>query len=356
MHTLYNKYILVLLMLMSGLVGIAQPKIVFDTPNNHVGEILYRTPKVVTFGFQNKGTEPFEILNVNTMCGCTKAEWTHGQILPGARGQITAEYDAKMLGTFFKELAVQTTIQDAPIYVNMEGRVVTKRLKYYGDFPFDLGNIRINTNYLEFDDVNRGDKPVAELQVFNQERTPYRPELMHLPSYLSMQAIPEVIAGGRTGRIRLILDSDKLGLLGLNQTRIFISRYLGDKVGEDNEIIVSSVLLPARQELSPEDLSRAPKMTLSKQELTFDPNDKKKLTETITITNNGQTKLNIRTVQVFNQALSVSLGNRTIEPDKSTTLKVTLNPKYLKKAKNRPRVLLITDDPEHAKQIINVNL
>lgn len=345
-----------MLMMVSSLIVMAQPKIVFDTPKYHVGEILFRTPKTVTFGFQNKGNEPFEILDVNTMCGCTKAEWTQGQILPGARGQITAEYDAKMLGTFYKELAVMTTIQVDPIYVSMEGRVVTKRLNYHGDFPFDLGNIRINTNYMEFDDVNRGDHPVAELQVFNQERTPYRPELMHLPSYLSMEAIPEVIAGGRTGRIRLTLNSEKLALLGLNQTRIFISRYMGDKVGEDNEIIVSSVLLPALQELSPEDLSRAPKMELSQQELTFELDGDKKQTERVTITNNGQNDLNIRTVQVFNQALSVSLDNRKVAPGKSTTMKVTLNPKYLKKAKNRPRVLLITDDPEHPKQIINVNL
>ena len=41
---------------------------------------------------------------------------------------------------------------------------------------------------------------------------------------------------------------------------------------------------------------------------------------------------------------------------KSTRLKVTVNTKYLKKAKARPRVLLISDDPENAKKIINIHV
>lgn len=356
MHTLLNKYILTGLMLVGSLFSFAQGKMVFDIPNTHVGEILFQTPTTVNFHFTNKGNEPFEITEVNTMCGCTEATWTRGSIAPGSKGQISAIYDAKMLGTFRKELAVYTTLQKEPFYISMDGRVVTEKLDYKGDFPFDLGNIRINTNYLEFDDVNRGEHPYVELQVVNLERTPYRPQLMHLPAYLRMESVPEVIAGGRTGRIRVILDSDKLGLLGLNQTRIFIARFPGDKVSEENEILVSAVLLPSFAEMGPADMVKAPKMELSKTELSLDPSDKKKMSETITITNTGMTDLNIRTVQVFNQALSVSVGNRTVAPGKTTTMKVTLNPKYLKKAKNRPRVLLITNDPQHAKQIINVNL
>lgn len=344
-------------MLVSSLITLAQGKLVFDTPVIHVGEILFQTPKTVNFFFTNKGNEPFEIVGVNTMCGCTEATWTRGSILPGAKGEISAIYDAKMLGTFRKELAIYTTLQEEPIYITMEGRVVTEKLDFDGDFPIDLGNIRINTNYLEFDDVNRGEHPVAELQVVNLERTPYRPQLMHLPAYLRMESVPEVIAGGHTGHIRVILDSDKLSLLGLNQTRIFLARFPGDKVSEENEILVSSVLLPSFANLSSTDLTTAPKMELSRTEVDFaGMTSKKNPSQVITITNTGQTDLTIRTVQVFNQALSVSVGNRTIAPGKSTTMKVTLNPKYLKKAKNRPRVLLITNDPQHAKQIINVNL
>ena len=32
--------------------------------------------------------------------------------------------------------------------------------------------------------------------------------------------------------------------VGINQTNIYLARYLGDKVGNDNDIAVTSVLLP----------------------------------------------------------------------------------------------------------------
>lgn len=356
MYKAIRKIGMMAVMAAASLTAAAQGKVVVDNPVNHVGEVVFQTPKQVVFTFQNKGKTPMQIIDVKPSCGCTQADWTRGSIAAGGRGQITAVYDALMLGTFHKELAVYTTASKEPIYLQMEGRVVTTKLDYSGDFPIDLGNVRLNTNYLEFDDVNRGDHPVAELQIFNQERTPYRPQLMHLPAYLSVECFPEVIAGGRMGRVRVTLDSEKLGLLGLNQTRIYLSRYMGDKIGEKNEILVSSVLLPDFSNLTTEQLAVAPKMELSQNELQFDMNGKSKLTQVVTVTNNGQETLNIRTVQVFNQAVSVSLGDRTIQPGKSTQMKVTVNTKFLKKAKNRPRVLIISNDPSKAKQVINVSV
>lgn len=351
------KYICCLTAWMWGLTLLAQPEFVPDNAKQRVGEILFQRPKSVTFAYKNKGNKPLEIKNVVPSCGCTTVDWTKDPVEPGKAGLITAVYDAKMLGTFYKELAVYVEGQDEPIYLSMEGRVVTDMLDYTGDFPIDLGSLRLNANYVEFDNVNRGDHPYAEFQVVNLERTPYRPELMHLPSYLTAQSFPEVIAGGKVGRIRLTLDSEKLGLLGLNQTRIFLSRYMGDKVSETNEILVSAVLLPDFSNLSEEQLAKSPKIKFSSEDLDFgDLGGKSKMTQVVTISNEGQEPLEIRSVQVFNQALSVSLSKRTVDPGKSTTMKVTVNEKYLKKAKNRPRVLLITNDPRQAKTVVNVNV
>lgn len=352
-----RKYILLICAFITVSSVFAQPEFVADNAKQRVGEIMFQQPKTVTFTFKNKGNKPLVIKDVVPSCGCTTVEWEKAPVEPGKAGMITAVYDAKMLGTFYKELAVYTTTSDEPVYLSMEGRVVTSMLDYTGDFPIDLGSVRLNTNYVEFDNVNRGDHPAVEFQVVNLERTPYHPELMHLPAYLTAQCFPEAIAGGRAGRIRLTLDSEKLGLLGLNQTRIFLSRYPGDKVSENNEILVSAVLLPDFSNLSEEQLAKAPKIQLSAEELNFgDLGGKSKMTQEVVITNGGQEPLEIRSVQVFNQAISVSLSKRTIDSGKSTSLKVTVNEKYLKKAKNRPRVLLITNDPQHAKVDVNINV
>lgn len=334
----------------------AQNKLIVDQPMAHMGELIFQTPKSVTFTIKNKGKQAVEITDVKPSCGCTQATWTRGPIAPGGKAMVTAEYDAQILGHFQKELAVYVSGSDKPLYLQMEGRVVTKKLDYTGDFPIDLGGIRINTNYLEFDNVNRGDHPAVELQVFNQERTPYRPQLMHLPDYLTVQSFPEVIAGGRTGRIRITLQSEKLAFYGLSQTRIFLARHLGDKVSSKNEILVSSVLLPNFSQLTPEQLAIAPKMVLSEERLAFQMNGKKKLTQVVTLTNEGKQPLTISQVQVFNSAISVSVGDRTIQPGRSTQVKVTVNAKYIKKGKARPRILFISNDPNRPQQTIHINV
>ena len=132
---------------------------------------------------------------------------------------------------------------------------------------------------------------------------------------------------------------------------------MGDKVSEENEIVVSAVLLPDFSNLTADQIGQAPELTLSEEELDFGSmGDKRKLTRKLVITNTGKSTLNIRQVQVFNRSLSVSLGNRSLAPGKSTKLKVTVNAKYMKKAKARPRVLLISDDPKHPKTIVNVHV
>ena len=78
-----------------------------------------------------------------------------------------------------------------------------------------------------------------ELQVLNRGRKSYQPRLMHLPSYLTARYSPEVLAGGRIGKIELTLNSEKLNTMGLTQTSVYLSRYEGDHVSDENEIAVS---------------------------------------------------------------------------------------------------------------------
>ncbi len=341
----------------------AQPRMVVDTPQQKVGEMLWQNPKTVTFTFQNKGNKPLLISEVHPSCGCINVDFPRHAIPAGKSGTITATYDAGMLGSFYRELAVYTNVQDAPLYLSFQGRVVESALDYDGDFPIDLGNVRLNTNYIEFDDVNKGDHPVVELQVANMEHGTYTPQLMHLPEYLTAEYVPAIIQQGRVGKIRLTLNSEKLFLDGLNQTSIYLARYMGDKVSEKNEIVVSAVLLPAFRNLTPERLATAPHIVLTDNEkqvgsditVTMD-SKKNKVTKVLNVTNTGEEMLTVNAVQVFNRAMTVSLGDRNIPPHGSTKLKITLSGKELQRAKNGPRLLLISNDPRQAKTMLNINV
>ena len=180
---------------------------------------------------------------------------------------------------------------------------------------------------------------------------------MHLPPYLSAEYLPEDIPAGKAGTIRLTLDSEKLSTLGLNQTSIYLSRYMGDKIGETNEILVSAILLPSFADMSDEALAKAPELTISESSIDMgEMNGKKEISRNIILTNSGKSDLNIHAVQVFNNAIGVKLSDSSIRPGKSTKLKISVSARYLKKSKGRMRVMLITDAPKQAKQYINVDV
>lgn len=355
----------------------AQPRFLAEKPEQHLGELLFQAPKTIVYDFQNTGTQPLVIREVRPSCGCIQVTYPRDPIPAGGKGSVTALYDAALMGTFYRELAVYTNAGDQPVYLSFGGRVTEKAVEaidFDTHFPIDLGDIRLSTNSIEFDDVNKGDQPVAELQVVNMSRDRYTPQLMHLPAYLKAEYFPQVLHKGRTGRIRLTLDSGKLMMNGLNQTSIYMARQMGDRVGSDNEIVVSAVLLPAFAKLTASQLDRAPRIVMldgeemvnaptpgskpsGTAEINFSPAGRKtKLTKTIQVTNIGEEPLTVQSVQVFNRAVSVSLDNRLIPARGTSRLKITVDTKLLRKAKNKPRVLLICNDPRQAKTVLNLNV
>lgn len=347
-------HLVTLFLCLSCLSGWGQARFVPDAEIVKVGEVEFQVPRRVVFGFSNRGDADLRIVDVRPSCGCLRAVFPHDPIAPGQHGEVEITFDAKMLGTFHKDVEIRCEGAE-PIFLSMQGCVVREVHDYGAEFPIDLGNVLLETNYLEFDDVSRGDRPSVEFRLVNKEKTPFRPEMMHLPTYVKAQYLPETIPAGKVGTIRLELDSEALPTLGLNQTSVYLARYLGDKVGEANEILLSAVLLPDFSQLSDEQLAAAPLLETDKTDVQLSASDKARRTETILLSNRGKSDLHIRQVQVFSRVLSVSLGNQTLRPGHRTKLKITLHPEHLP-SKSRPRVLLITDDPEHPKQIFNVEV
>lgn len=335
----------------------AQPRFVPDTDIKKVGEVQFQVPRQFKLGFTNKGDSPLVVTEVTASCGCLDVSFPKTPIAAGSRGEIALTFDAKLLGSFYKEVAVLTNVSDTPAYIAIQGVVVPEVRDYSDEFPIDLGNVRLAANVVEFEDVHHGDCPTAELRILNTDRTAFRPELMHLPPYLSVRCEPEDIPAGKSGTIYLTLDSEKLNGLGLNQTSIYLSRYMGDKISETNEILVSAILLPSFANMSATALATAPELSVSESSVGIGvKSGKKSASYNVILTNTGKSDLHIQKVQVFNKALSVKIANSTIRPGRSTKLKITVTARYLHKSKGRMRVMLITDAPGQAKQYINVDI
>ena len=339
------------------LVGYAQPKATFDKMTHEFGVVLWKHPATATFQIKNDGDKPLVISNVTTSCGCTVADWTKEPIAPGATGVVTSTFAAKALGHFYKDIGVYCNASARPIYLMLRGEVSADPKNYTLTHPYEIGAIRLNKAAIEFDDTNKGDKPTMEILVANTTSDVYTPVLMHLPPYLEAVAVPERIGKKATGKIKVTLDTDKLPKFGLTTATVYLSRFPGDKVSEENAIPVSAVLLPDFSNMSQQQRLNPPAVQLSATEFTVPPlaeNAKKKLT--VVVKNVGKSDLDITDLQVFNPALGVQLKKRVLKPGAQTKMKITVYGKYLKKVKSAPRVLMITNDPNCPKIVIRVNV
>ena len=339
------------------LVGVAQPKATFDKKTHEFGVVLWKHPATATFKVKNDGDKPLVISNVTTSCGCTVADWTKTPIAPGATGEVTSTFDAKALGHFYKDIGVYCNASDRPIYLMLQGEVSADPRNYTLTHPYEIGAIRLDKNVIEFDDTHKGEKPSMEILVANTTSDVYTPVLMHLPPYLEAVAVPERIGKKATGKIKVTLDTDKLPKFGLTTATVYLSRFPGDKVSDENAIPVSAVLLPDFSNMSQQQRLNPPAVELSTTELTIPvlaENANKKLS--VVVKNVGKSNLEITDLQVFNPALGVQFKKRVLKPGASTKMKITVYGKYLKKVKGTPRVLMITNDPNCPKIIVKVNV
>lgn len=319
------------------------------------GKVEYNKPVTATFKMKNKGGRKLIISDVRVSCGCISADYPKDEISSGEDFELKVTYDARQMGHFFKEACIYSNGTKEPVYISMKGIVQEHVNDYSKTYPYKVGDLRVDKLDLEFDDVNRGDMPVEEINMVNEGTAVLEPNLMHLPPYLTAEASQPYLRPGQTGKIMVTLHSDLIHDLGITQTTLHLANRKGDKVSQENEINASAVLLPSFAQLTENELLNAPKITLSEEnEVTMDFGNKTKQTRKIEITNTGKSLLVIRSLRMFSDALRVTLGKTELAPGQKTTLKITADKELMAKARTTPRVLMITNDPNKAKVVIKI--
>lgn len=322
------------------------------------GQVVFNKPVTAEFVLKNDGLKPLVINNVLKSCGCTEVDYPKTGIAAGESFVIKAVYDAKQMGTFTKQVCLYTNADEEPFILSMRGKVVGSVVDFAGSYDEMLGVIKSDAQEVEFDDVNRGDRPVLRIHIFNPTDELLEPVVMHLPPYLHAFVSPSKVAPRHSAEISFVLDSKKLRDLGLNQTSVYLGERPGDKIAPEKEIVVSAVLLPGFENMTPAKKVLAPKIEMSATNLNLGSfNGKKKLKGEILITNKGKSELDIRSMQMFTMGLQVNLKKSKIQPGETVKMKVTAVAADLKKSRVRhPRILMITNDPDHAKVVVKINV
>ena len=322
----------------------------------NVGQVLFKQPVKAEFKLKNKGFRTLHIQDVKTSCGCITASFPE-TVAVGKDFTVSAVYDAQTLGHFYKQVAIYSNASKEPLVLTMQGVVVSEIKDFVGTYDFTLGDLKVDVNDIEFDDVNRGDRPSKKIHIFNNSNQVAQPVFMHLPSYLTAEMSPSRIAPHHSGTAVLYLDSRKLRDFGLTQTNIYLGFAPGDKVSEQKQLQVSTILLPAFQRMTEQELALAPKLKLSTDSLDLGSfYGRKRLKGEIELINTGRSPLEVRNLQMFSNGLEISLNKTKIEPGGQAKLKVTAIAGQIKEPKRVQRILMITNDPDKGKVVIKINV
>ncbi len=329
-------------------------KLIAEKTQIECGRVGYMQPVTATFELRNKGLRRLHIESVHPDCGCTAVEFPK-EVGAGDKFSIKMTYDARQLGHFHKMAAIKSNGSKEPVYLTMTGVVLTDVQDFSGTYPLSMGQLLLDKDVLEFDDVNKGDVPEQEIHICNNGTEVMQPNLMHLPQYLTATVKPETLLPGHAGKITVKLQSEMLRDYGLTQTTVYLAKQLGETVSSENAIDVSAILLPELRNSYSNGQSLAPQLQMSTTDIDFTSFDgKRKKTAVITIFNAGKSLLQISSMQLFTKGLRVTLDSREISPGQTVSLKVTGIAEELKAIRTRPRILMITNDPENPKVIINI--
>lgn len=321
------------------------------------GQVLFRKPVTVHFELTNEGGGAMQIKKVETSCGCTNVVYPKGSISEKKPFVVTATYDAKQMGHFEKYIDLYTNGASLPFTLTMRGVVVEEVKDFGGSYQYVVGRFKADKNEIMFDDVTKGDNPVAEIHLHNATGDQLSPVVMHLPDYLKADISPSSIPPGKQAVMHITLNSSMVKDYGLLQTSVYLGQKAGDKVSPDNQIDITAILLPHFGVVSDQQLVYMPKMKISESVLDLGEFEgKKKKKGTITIENLGRTDLEIQKMQMFTDGLTLDLSSAVIHPGEEAKLRITADKKMLRGVKKQPRVLLITNDPRMPKVIIDVNV
>lgn len=350
-----DKKTIITLLLPLTMLPMAAQRLTIQKTEIDCGKTGFNMPVTAEFELRNKGMRKLKIESVEVSCGCLEAQYPNDEISAGAKFTLKLTYNAEQLGHFVKTARIVSNGTKKPVTLTMKGLVVEELDDYSGTYPYVFGDLRSDKDNIEFDDVNKGDLPVQEIHIRNVGTSLLQPNIMHLPPFLTAVVSPETLRPGHSGKITVSLNSAKLHDYGLTQTSVFIGNKLGDKVSDENEIPVSAVLLPSFDGQTGANRQYAPKMQLSAESLDIDFEGKSKKKAVVTITNNGRTDLNISSLQMFTVGLRMTLGKQVVKPGETTELKITVYKEELKRARSKPRVLMITNDPDKPKVVISIN-
>lgn len=337
----------------------AQAGITYNKKSHDFGTINESDGDVeCEFEVTNTGDAPLLLIRAVSSCGCTVPEFNKEPIRPGQKGVIKVTYHAKgRPGPFTKSIRVYDN--SAPNHVSqvtITGNVLSSRT-VEDNYTYQVGgDLRIKTRALNFFDVypNKANR-TRTLQVYNEGNEPVQLSFRNVPKHIYIECEPQIIEPKKEGKVLITYCADKVKDWGMQKDNFELFVKGKETKMKDNRITVTADIWEDFSELSRKERDNAPSIEVSSRDITFGDCNKP-TTKSVTIKNNGKTKMLIRKIQNdMANVFTTNLSTETIKPGASATLEITFVPAQCKMSSISHHITIISNDPANSRVIVNMN-
>lgn len=340
----------------------AAPQLVWLNPHHDFGAFREEVgPVTCVFMAVNTGDEPVTVIDARANCGCTTPRYDRRPIAPGDTLRVSVAYNPDgRPGRFSKQVKVQTNATPSNVVLTIRGTVIGAANTLRSRYPEEIGPVRVSNIISPFGETLKGHVLAAAINIYNPTADTIRPAVGRKPGYINVLFRPEVIPPGEQGTMSMTAYTDRAEGWGLVEDSL---QLIPDSRHPENmaEIATVMILKEDFSKLTPDELAKAPVAALSETVIDFGTIDPAggPVTKSLTITDNGQNPLLIRSLSTPDKALSLKMSATKVKPGKSATVSVTVSPDRLETLPSGERVLnaritLITNAPASPTQIIRV--
>lgn len=303
-------------------------------------------PVSTVFSFVNTGSVPVSILAARASCGCTRPEYTRGEIAPGDTASVTVTYNPQgRPGTFSKYVQIETNDAEAKkTRLIIKGTVVGAPLSVGKRFPVKLGEyVSLARPAVMFGQVKKNGMRTAKLEAYNNSIDTLRPKVVAAPAYVDVDIAPDRPAPGEHFAMVFFFRADEQPAYGLVDDSVAVD--FGDG---PHSIPLVAMVEEDFSTLDDEQIADAPVVEVNQNIDLGSVEQGSQLSRTVKLKNVGKSVLKVRRVYSADPGVSARVKSLEIKPGKTGEIYVDIAPAATSGKMVNVRVMLITNDPRHS--------
>lgn len=350
-----HRYIATILFTICALTASAQTSLVFTPTEWDFGTILENEGRVShTFTGTNTTDKPIVILDIFSSCGCTVPEFSRKPIRVGETVEVKVTYDPmNRPGTFIKDLTIYDAERRKVAKLTVRGSVTPRQKSIEELYPVPVADgLRITDGLCAFSYLYHGRSTMSYIGFVNTSQKPVQLALLaNESSGLLTLDYPREIAAGACGEINIGYNIPEQSPCYGTVKDVLTFRINGRNASVP---LVTHGIAVDNPALSDE--KSAPKAEVDKYILKFGvlkrASGLQKLP--LRIANTGGNTLIIRAVEMGGGIGCTLRTDRSIEPERSITGYVTIDPAQQEYGPMSGNLTVITNDPSRPMRKVRV--